>query len=673
LGRLKHESIAQIYDAGMSEEGLPYFVMEYVDGKDIISFTKEKNLNISRRLNLFLQVCKAVEFAHKNLVIHRDIKPSNILIDREEKVKLTDFGIAKILNPEEDSELTQIHSQVMTPSYASPEQRKGDFINTTSDVFQLGLLLYELVSGEKAYDKEKKEYQFNFDKKLVPSEIKSIIQTATREGPEERYNTAEALLQDINNFLENRPVSTRGNQKWYVFRKFVDRNKILFTFITILSVFLVAGIILITIEKNNAEKAALQAQEQKNKAEATTDFLINTFLQANPVYSHGDTLNVYDLLETGEKNIGDLKNNPLIQANLFNTLTSIQFDLNNFAKADSLCDKAITIYHENINTEDSIELAEPYYNKAALMLIYDNNYDSALYYLKKAKSLWEKNKHENLEDLAKVNTDIANNYRKKNEFEKAIEHLKKSNQLLKEVPNAGERLATNFIILGQLKRDIGDYKKSISNFTNCLHIFDTMKDLSNIYKMISFAGLSSTYKELEFYDSALFYRKKSLKTTQETFGNNNHHMSTNYNNLSLIYLDLKMYDSAKYALQKSYEIDTSLYNQDHFNFAVYYNNLGLINLELKKYKKAEEALLKSLELRNNLFDYPHLELAVTHKNLGNLYFAIRNYDLAEKHFQKAYKTYNHFYGNEDDKTKLYKSKLQEIDSIHAGNVSNKAS
>ena len=665
LGRLKHENIAQIYDAGMSDEGLPYFVMEYVDGTDIISFAKEKNLNIRQRLNLFQQVCKAVEFAHKNLVIHRDIKPTNILIDLNEKVKLTDFGIAKILNPEEDSELTQMHSQVMTPSYASPEQRKGNFINTTSDVFQLGILLYELTSGEKAYDKEKKEYQFNFDKKLVPAEIISIIQTATREEPEERYNTAEALLQDIKNYLENRPLKARGNNRWYVFRKFAVRNKVLVSFLLIIAAIVSSALVLINEEKEHAEAAATLAEKEQKKADVTKDFLVDIFMQADPFEAEGDTLNVYDLLQFGENNINSLEDNPSIQGSLYYIFSTIYSSLSNFQKADSLVDKSINIFEKNLTDDNTTDLAAAYYNKGAFEVAYDNDFDSGIFYLEKAKDFYQLEKSQNIENLAKVNTELGNCYRKTQNFKKAKEYLTISNKLLKNQKNVLDRVFVNYLLLGKLNMNMENYEEALKSFRDGLFVNDTSVNSKELYNIVCYDGISSSYRRIGLLDSALHYRKKNINLIKEMYGNNNFRIATGYNNLFLIYLDLNKYDSALFYLNKYNEINIGIYDKNHVRFAIYYHNLGYLNLQKRKYNEAKDAFIKSIEIRKKSFNYPNTELARTHKSLGEVYLLNNEYDQAKKHFQKAYESYLHFFGDDHERTENCYIKLQKIDSIQS--------
>ncbi len=155
LASLEHPNIARLIDGGTTDDGLPFFVMEYIEGVSIIEYAAAKNLDLEERLNLFREVCAAVSFAHQNLVIHRDLKPTNILITNNGKVKLLDFGIAKLLKSDAENQ-TATQMQVFTPEYASPEQIKGEKLTTASDVYSLGVILYELLTGNRPYQTESK-------------------------------------------------------------------------------------------------------------------------------------------------------------------------------------------------------------------------------------------------------------------------------------------------------------------------------------------------------------------------------------------------------------------------------------------------------------------------------------------------------------------------------------
>ena len=215
LSRLAHPDIARLLDWGASEDGRPFFVMEYVEGTPVCEYADGRRLTVEERLRLFRRVCAAVAHAHRSLVVHRDIKPSNILVTSEGAPKLLDFGIAKLLSPEdgeETVEATAAHLRLMTPEYASPEQVAGGEITTGSDVYSLGVLLYELLTGHLPY-------RF---KTRSPEEVARVV--CGRE-PERRYSSAEQLSEDIRRHLEGLPVVARPDTVGYRTGKFIRRHR----------------------------------------------------------------------------------------------------------------------------------------------------------------------------------------------------------------------------------------------------------------------------------------------------------------------------------------------------------------------------------------------------------------------------------------------------------------
>jgi serine/threonine protein kinase len=152
LARLHHRFIAQLLDGGTTDEGVPYLVMEYVEGLPLLDYCQQHHLDLKARLELFQKICSAVQYAHQHLVIHRDLKPSNILVTEDETPKLLDFGISKLVSPDGDTMQTQTEFRALTPAYASPEQIRGEPISTASDVYSLGVILYELLTGKRPYD-----------------------------------------------------------------------------------------------------------------------------------------------------------------------------------------------------------------------------------------------------------------------------------------------------------------------------------------------------------------------------------------------------------------------------------------------------------------------------------------------------------------------------------------
>jgi Tol biopolymer transport system component len=206
LARLEHPNIARLIDGGMTEDGLPWFALERVEGRSITEDSNARALDAAARIRLLLDVCAAVAFAHGQRVVHRDIKPSNVLVDARGQVKLLDFGIAKLLDPAEEG-LTRTASLVLTPKYAAPEQLGGRAITVATDVWQLGRLLSELVPLPR------------------PRDVQRIVERATHEDPPRRYPTAEALADDLRRFLEGKPVHARGDSFSYRAGRFLRRHR----------------------------------------------------------------------------------------------------------------------------------------------------------------------------------------------------------------------------------------------------------------------------------------------------------------------------------------------------------------------------------------------------------------------------------------------------------------
>jgi len=294
LARLDHPNIARLLDGGTSDDGLPYFVMEYVDGVPITQFAREHELSVAERLKLFRVVCGAVSYAHQNLVIHRDIKPSNVLVTKEGEVRLLDFGIAKLLQ-EADSEqqsVTITIQRVMTPEYASPEQVKGEAVTTVSDVYSLGVFLYELLTNERPY-KLKRRSADEISKAICEQEperpstaitrdiertdgaekirrqlrgdLDNIVLKALRKEPQRRYTSVDQFSEDIRRRLEGLPVRARKVTSAYRASKFIQRHKLGVSAAMLVALALIAGSITTAWEAHQARLEKAKAERRFNE------------------------------------------------------------------------------------------------------------------------------------------------------------------------------------------------------------------------------------------------------------------------------------------------------------------------------------------------------------------------------------------------------------------------
>lgn len=289
LAGLDHPYIARLLDGGTTPEGMPYVVMEYVEGEPIDRYCEKHQLSIEERLNLFRKVCDAVHYAHQNLIIHRDLKPGNILVTADGVPKLLDFGIAKLLNPElgpQTQAVTRMAMRLMTPEYASPEQIRGEPISTASDIYSLGIVLYELLTAHrpyqfKSYQSQEIEQVASFEQPEKPStivardkseklrrqlagELDAIVMMALRKEPRRRYSSAEQLSEDIRRHVEGRPVRARPDTVTYRATKFVKRHKVGVAAAAMIALTLIGGVVATTWQARIARAERARAERRFN-------------------------------------------------------------------------------------------------------------------------------------------------------------------------------------------------------------------------------------------------------------------------------------------------------------------------------------------------------------------------------------------------------------------------
>ncbi len=260
LSSLDHPHIARFLDAGETAAGVPFLVLEFVDGLPIHRYCNENNLSQEARLRLFLRVCEGVSYAHRNLVVHRDLKPGNILVTADGTPKLLDFGIAKLLDSDTQPTVTALHA--LTPDYASPEQMRRGFITTASDVYSLGVLLYQLLTGRRPYstadlsatDVDRIVCDIPPPPAGLGDDLDNILAKALRKEPERRYSSVAEFAADIGNHLEYRPVSARPDTVWYRTVRFLRRNRWPILAAALVLATLAGGVVARDIEARRAQR-----------------------------------------------------------------------------------------------------------------------------------------------------------------------------------------------------------------------------------------------------------------------------------------------------------------------------------------------------------------------------------------------------------------------------------
>ena len=357
LGRLEHPHIATLLDGGNTETGEPFLVMELVEGRSIDQYCREEKLSVKERIVLLEKVCGAVAFAHQNLVVHRDLKPGNVLVNEEGEPRLLDFGIAKLLEPEMlevTVEATQTHVRPMSPSYASPEQISGGAITTATDVWTLGTLTYELLTGTRPYETSSSLAEMEADRQTAPQapsvvtgearerrqikgDLDTIVLKALRADPERRYGTAADLGADFRRHLEGLPVQARPDSLGYRVGKFVGRHR-LPVGLGAVSLAVIVGLLI---------GLFFQAEDlrgERDKARQTVDLLVEVLGEASAQQNPGEEVTVREAMELGEPVMREkLKDQPELLGVVVATIGNVYLEMSRFDEARSRLSDAVQL------------------------------------------------------------------------------------------------------------------------------------------------------------------------------------------------------------------------------------------------------------------------------------------------------------------------------------------
>jgi len=611
LATLKHPNIARLLDGGVTEAGQPYFVMEVVEGQRIDAYCNARQLSIRERLHLVLDVCDAVQYAHQKLVVHRDLKPANILVTDEGQVKLLDFGIAKLLDPEALRISTRPQTRPgwrpMTPDYASPEQVRGAEITTASDVYQLGIVLYELLAGRRPYSVED-EAPSEIERIIceeapnppsaaatgssdmsdgVPTpaqhrqtlrgELDTIVLKALRKAPGRRYDSVEQLAEDLRRFLEGRPVSAHPDRWTYRAGKFARRHRGGVLAAAVILLLLVGYGVTITWHSQRTQAALDRAQREAQKSEQVTDFLVGLFERADPYQSAesavrlSDTLTARELLAQGAARARQtLSDQPEVQATMLHTLGRIYRQRGHHDKAASLLDEALAVQREHL------PLTHP----------------------DRAKSLHERARLLRYE--------------------------------------------------GRTQRAARLYQESLSIQRS--HFGERHPDIAdNIRELAIIAARNGRYAKAD----SLFREALDIRTSLH--GRDHPDVASELHALGLLYILQGDRTEAERLLRRSLTIRRRHADPDHPLLAETLDRLGQVLVQRGRLHEAEPLLREAQAIREKLFPEAHPSRAAGLNNMGRLLREQGDYAAADSLHQKAQSIYQQLYGttNLDAANTLY--------------------
>ncbi|MGE0552807.1 MAG: tetratricopeptide repeat protein [Gemmatimonadales bacterium] len=412
LAGLTHPHIAQMHDGGITDAGEPYLVMEYVEGERLDRWCDERRLELAQRLRLFVTVCDAVQYAHQQLVMHRDLKPGNILVTAEGHVKLLDFGIAKLVeDPESETDPETNTSRALTPDYASPEQLRGDPVTAATDVYSLGVVLFELLTGRRPWEasgSRSRLLSFELDpprastivrerrssaaeleerasrrgataaqlERRLRGDLDNILERALAREPGQRYASVQTMLEDLRRHLDGLPVLARRHSRPYLLAKFARRHAVGAAAAAAATIALVVGS---TAALWQARVAAFErdaARAEAEKARRVTEFLVSVFREADPATARGANMTAREILDRGARRVDqELAAVPAVRATVMRALGNVYAGLGEYATARTLLERSYE-QHAVLLAPNDPELADAVHALAALAFDTKGNADS---------------------------------------------------------------------------------------------------------------------------------------------------------------------------------------------------------------------------------------------------------------------------------------------------------
>ena len=671
LARLQHPNIARLLDGGISEMGLPYFTMEYVEGKPITEYCDENNLTIEQRLELFKKVCEAVLYAHQNLVIHRDIKPSNILVEEDGTVKLLDFGIAKVFEEDEDLKfVARTGTRVMTPEYASPEQVRGEPVSTATDIYSLGLILYQLLTGCPPYEvtstsalemeriicltepqkpstmitkisssgaateqktspdfiSRKRKITIPKLKKRISGDLDNICLMAIRKEPERRYSSIAQFITDIDNHLTGLPITARKSTAGYRTRKFIQRHKVgvVITAIAVIVIALVTTFYTIQLAEER-DKAQLEAE----KAKKVSEFLAGIFQVSDPEQSKGETITARELLDNGVKRIeNELSDQPEVLANMLGVTGNVYKSLGLYDNALLLLQKSFFI-NDSLLGDDSPETVKSLNDLASLnfaMGEYESAIEKFSEALTKRKTIYGE---ESLEAAESMN-DLAMVLREQGDYDQSEKLLNESLSIRKKLLSSeSSEVAQSINNLGLLKEDMGDLDEAKKLLEESLQIKEKIYGKVHPSYSETIGNLAFLLQQLGEYEEASKLFKETLQIDKQLYGDVHPSISTDLYNIASNTALMGDLNRAEKLYTDVLELDKKLLGEEHPYIALDLNNLAGILSDKGDYSKAETLYKESLTLNRKIYGSEHPEVATSMSNLGVMYNRWGMYSKAE--------------------------------------------
>ena len=622
LSQLRHPGIARLIEGGVTEAGAPYIALELIDGEPITDHVRNRHLGLRQRLKLFVDICRAVEAAHRALIVHRDLKPSNVMVTREGEVKLLDFGIAKLLDANADATHTHTQHQPMTPAYAAPEQFSGAQITTATDVYALGVLLGELITGLRREHGDTRtpsaSIREDTDPQALPAparivrrqlrgDLDNIVLKATAAEPERRYASAGTFADDIERYLAGQPVAAHPPSQWYRARKFVARHRggVATTAAFLLAVLAALG--LAVWQAGVAREQARLAQEHAQRAQAVRDFLVDIFDAEIPARPQAEMPGTAELLERGARRATtDLAAVPAVQSDLLTALARVYDHLALPEKGEPLLDAAIAAARR-VQPPDSALLGAALSERGELDLSSDR-------------------------------------------FAPAIALFDQAIPLQEKTEASALALAVTLDRRAHAQSQTGKHEQAIADYETALAIRSRRLPADDAEIINSYDSLGNAYNRAGQPERAMPYFLKAIDGAQAKFGERHVKTAHYVKNYATALGMSRRYAEAAAMTERAVAIERTLYPKGSPDIVNGLNNLGNFDLTIGRLHAAMDALTEGREINRAAGENESLGQAFVLGNLARVHEILGDREQALALLDEAGRTATKVVGPEHPRT-----------------------
>jgi serine/threonine-protein kinase len=650
MAALNHPAIARLHDASALADGTPWFVMEYVEGVPITEYAAQHNSTPNETLRLFRQVCEAVQYLHEHAVIHRDLKPSNILVKPDGSVRLLDFGIAKHLeSPDRPVDQTRTALRMMTPAYAAPEQVRGEGVGVFTDVYALGVLLYELLAGkppldltgktageaEKMIVEQQPEKPSASPRRAGPpgnrgawADLDVLCLTAMHKDAQRRYRSAEMLIRDIDHYLKGEPLEARPDTVRYRLGKFVRRNRRAVVSAAMALSVLAGMAVFFTVRLAKARDAAVVAAERTRRVQS---FMLNLFGGGDKSAGPAEGLRVTTLMDRGVQEAQTLQRDPALQADLYQTLGGIYEKLGKLDRADDLLHQALEARKQH--GADDREISE---SLVALGLLRTNQakLDEAERLVREGLTKARDNRA-----IAKATFALGKVLEARGAYAKAIPILEESVQLQTAagIPPAD---------LAEALKELADAEFYAGHYDRCEQL--TQRSLAlhrqaygDRHPMVAddLINLGAVQFERGKYPEAEAFYRQALAVVEPWYGKEHPETASTLSMPGRTLIFEKRMDEAVAVLEQSLKIQEGVYGPAHPKVANILNELANVALQRGRLEEAEPRFRRMVDIYKKAYGDKHYLVALSLSNLASVYLNRKDYRGAEALYREAIARY----------------------------------